>query len=198
MSTEQLLSLAGFVVVMVGTPGPNNLMLMASGVNFGLRRSVPHLVGIAFGCQALLLAAAFGLGQVLALYPSAVIILRVLSAAFLGYMAWLLLSTRTAPESDTNASHPMRFWQATLFQWVNPKAWLICLALVATHTDPHHLAVTTAWASLVFLLIGVPIMVAWTAGGMVMKTWLQTGERLLWFNRLMALLLVASLYPIIA
>lgn len=196
MPTEQLLSLTGFILVMVGTPGPNNLMLMASGVNFGVRRSMPHLAGVAFGCQILLLVAALGLGQLMLLHPAANTVLRALSAVFLCYMAWLLVVSTGAGESKGQAAHPMSFWQATLFQWVNPKAWLISTVLIATYTDPAHLVQTTAWASLAFLLVGTPLLMVWNASGQVLQHWIQQGRRLLWFNRAMAVLLLGSLYPV--
>ncbi len=195
MPIEQLLSSAGFILVMVGTPGPNNLMLMASGVNFGIRRSLPLLAGIVFGCQALLLAAAFGLAQLLTLYPEAMVLLRVFCALFLLYMAWLLVSSKAAGDSAGPATRPMTFWQATLFQWVNPKAWMICLALIAVYAHPASLVETTARASLVLLVVGTPIMLAWNIGGLALRYWLRQGARLRWFNRIMALLLLGSVYP---
>lgn len=195
MAIEQLLSLMGFVLVMVGTPGPNNIMLMASGVNFGFRRSIPHLLGIALGCQLLILAAAVGLAQLLVLYPQAASVLQWVSALFLFYLAWILVGSRASANTASQATQPIRFWQSALFQWVNPKAWMISIALVSTYTQPNKLLETTAWVSLIFLLVGTPTMVMWNATGMALKNWLQQGRRLLWFNRVMAVLLLASLIP---
>ena len=197
MAIEQLLSLVGFILVMVGTPGPNNIMLMASGVKFGIRRSIPHLLGIAFGCQLLIVAAAFGLGRLLALYPGSVTLLQWVSALFLCYLAWVLVGKTSGANVSKQASHPIRFWQSTLFQWVNPKAWMICIALVSTYTQPARLIETTAWISLIFLLVGTPMMIVWNVSGMALKDWLQQGRRLLWFNRVMAVLLLASLLQIV-
>lgn len=206
MPLEQWLSLAGFVLVMVGTPGPNNLMLMASGVNFGVQRSLPHLSGVAFGCQILLVVAALGLGQLMALHPAANTVMQVLSALFLCYMAWLLVASRPEPQDgsrgehapDARAAHPMSFWQATLFQWVNPKAWLITTVLVATYTDPAQMLESTARASLAFLVVGTPLLFFWNAAGQLLQQWIREGQRLLWFNRSMAVLLLGSLYPLVA
>lgn len=192
MHTEQLISLAAFIFVMVGTPGPNNVMLMASGVNFGVRRSVAHIGGITFGCQMLLLATAAGLSQVLVIVPQALDVLRVVGMLFLLYMAWLLAKSGKATEHTAPAARPFGFWQATLFQWANPKVWLICASLVATYTDASRLTITTAWASLVFLVVGTPLLVGWAVGGRLLQNWLSQGPRLAWFNRAMAGMLVAT------
>lgn len=206
MPLERWLSLAGFVLVMVGTPGPNNLMLMASGVNFGVQRSLPHLAGVAFGCQVLLVVAALGMGQLMALHPAATTIMQVLSALFLCYMAWLLVASPTdsgrgagdEKQSGGQAAHPMGFWQATLFQWVNPKAWLITTVLVTTYTEPARMLESTARASLAFLVVGTPLLFFWNAAGRLLQQWIRQGQRLLWFNRGMAVLLLVSLYPLVA
>lgn len=198
MHTEQLFSLVVLILVMVGTPGPNNLMLIASGANFGMRRSVPHILGITVGCQALLLAVAFGLGKLLVLYPPAVTVLRILSALFLGYVAIRLLNAGgPTGQSDSPVNRPISFWQATLFQWINPKAWIICLAIVTTYVHPSHLLDSMVVIALVFQITSIPLLVIWNAGGQFLKHWLQHGSRLLWFNRVMALCLVGSVYPLI-
>lgn len=197
MAIEQLLSLMGFVLVMVGTPGPNNIMLMASGVRFGIRRSVPLLLGIAFGCQLLIVAAAFGLAQLLVLYPHSATVLQWVSALFLCYLAWVLVGSGASPDVSAKSSQPIRFWQSALFQWVNPKAWIIAVALVSTYTQPARLIETTAWVLLIFVLVGTPLLVMWNAIGVALKNWLQQGRRMLWFNRAMAALLLASLFPML-
>ncbi|XOZ34503.1 LysE family translocator [Halomonadaceae bacterium KBTZ08] len=195
MQTEQLISLTGLVLVMVGTPGPNNLMLMASGVNFGVVRSLPHVAGIIAGCQTLLLAMMLGLGQLLKTYPLVQTLLQILSALFLVYIAWLLAGSGRLGDTSGRPERPISFWQALLFQWINPKAWMICMAIVAAYTDPEQLAMTAFWTSLVLAVVSLPLIVTWNVSGQVLKYWLQQGKRLLWFNRLMALLLIGCLYP---
>ncbi len=103
MSTEQLVALIGFVAVMTGTPGPNNLMLMASGANAGFHRSLPHILGIAIGCQVILVCVALGLGQLLTRFPQAVTALRVGGALYLLYLAWQLVRTRDLKSDSYNA-----------------------------------------------------------------------------------------------
>lgn len=198
MTFEQALSLTGFILAMVGTPGPNNLMLVASGVKFGIRRSIPHLLGIACGCQLLIVATAFGVGQLMELVPGLTLALHIFSALFLFYLAWKLLAASAGASTGAEFARPIGFWQAVLFQWVNPKAWMISLALVSTYIDPTRMLETTAWVALYFLLIGTPLLVMWNASGVVLKNWLGEGRRLLYFNRMMVVLLIASLYPMIS
>lgn len=192
MQSELVLSTAGIVLVMVGAPGPNNLMLMASGVNFGIRRSVPHMVGIVLGCQVLLVAMAVGLGELLERYPQAEVALTVLSVLFLTYVA-LLLWRAKGFKAQGSGARPMSLWEAAVFQWVNPKAWMMCLAMVATLGQPSELWQSLFWVALTFGLLSLPLLTLWNAGGQMLNLWLQRGSRLKWFNRIMALLLIGSM-----
>jgi threonine/homoserine/homoserine lactone efflux protein len=198
MATEQLLSLTGFVMAMVGTPGPNNLMLISAGANFGFRRSLPHIFGIAFGCQILLLAVALGLGQLLSIYPQAMLLLQLAGALFLLYLAWGLLRARSFNGQQQGSAQPMTFLQAALFQWVNPKAWMMTITAIATYSDPAAFPWTVTVISLAFVLLGLPLISIWNLFGTSLRHWLRQEKYLLWFNRGMALLLVGSLYPVLA
>lgn len=194
MLTEQFVALIGFVAVMTGTPGPNNLMLMASGANAGFRRSLPHILGIAIGCQVILVCVALGLGQLLTGFPQAVTALRVGGALYLLYLAWQLVRTRDLKSDGYNAK-PLTFMQAALFQWVNPKAWMMILTGVATFTQPQDFTLSVAIVAGTFLIVGLPLISSWNLFGAVLKNWLYRGRRLRAFNQAMAVLLVASLYP---
>lgn len=198
MATEQLISLIGFVMVMVGTPGPNNLMLISAGANFGFRRSLPHIFGIAFGCQLLLLAVALGLGQLLSVYPQTMVLLQIAGALFLMYLAWGLLRTRSFDGQRGTAAKPMTFMQAALFQWVNPKAWMMTITAIATYSDPNAFALTVTVISLAFVVLGLPLISSWNLFGTSMRHWLRQEKYLLWFNRTMAVMLIGSLYPVLA
>lgn len=202
MQPEQLLPLIGFIIAMVATPGPNNLMLMAAGANFGFRRSLPHLLGISVGCQILLLAIALGLGQLFERYPHVVTVLRVAGSLFLLNMALQLLRPPAAGlgrsgEGLAKEVKPMTFWQAALFQWINPKAWMMTITAIATFANPAQFVVSTVIIGLLFLVLGFPLISAWNVGGAALKHWLQQGRRLVRFNRVMALLLIGSLYPLL-
>ncbi len=201
MQPEQLLPLIGFIIAMVATPGPNNLMLMAAGANFGFRRSLPHLLGISVGCQILLLAIALGLGKLFETYPQVVTVLRAAGSLFLLYMAWQLLRPAAGlGQSEAAVAkevRPLTFWQAALFQWINPKAWMMTITAVATFANPAQFVVSTLIIGMLFLVLGFPLISAWNVGGAALKHWLQQGRRLVRFNRVMAVLLVGSLYPLL-
>ncbi len=201
MQPEQLLPLIGFIIAMVATPGPNNLMLMAAGANFGFRRSLPHLLGISVGCQILLLAIALGLGQLFETYPQVVTVLRAAGSLFLLYMAWQLLRPAAGLGQSGAAVakevKPLTFWQAALFQWINPKAWMMTITAIATFANPAQFVISTLVIGLLFLVLGFPLISAWNVGGAALKHWLQQGRRLVRFNRVMAVLLIGSLYPLL-
>ncbi len=197
MQPEQLLPLIGFIIAMVATPGPNNLMLMAAGANFGFRRSLPHILGISVGCQILLLAIALGLGQLFDTYPLVVTALRVAGSLFLLSMALQLLRSSPAGLEKRENLQPLTFWQAALFQWINPKAWMMTITALATFANPAQFMASTATIGVLFLVLGLPLISAWSVGGVALKSWLQQGRRLVQFNRVMALLLLGSLYPLL-
>ncbi len=197
MTFDQLIPIALFVIAMVGTPGPNNLMLLTAGANFGFRRSLPHILGITLGCQVLLLAIALGLGQLFSTWPLSIVLLKLAGGAFLVWMAAQLLRPRTAALGEAAEARPLSFLQAALFQWVNPKAWLMLITGLATYVNPQQMLLSTALIGVTFALVGLPLTCLWNVGGVALKDWLQHGRRLLHFNRLMAVLLLASLLPLL-
>ncbi len=199
MPLEQLLALSGFVIVMTGTPGPNNMMLLSSGANFGFRRSVPHILGITVGCQILLMALALGLGQLLVVFPPAAALLKLMCVAALVYLSWQLLrSPGVSTKSDRTAvARPLSFLQAVIFQWVNPKAWLMMVTVIATYTQPGSMFSNTAIIALVFALLGTPLISIWNLFGTSLRSLLQHPKRLRVFNAVMAVALLGSMYPLL-
>lgn len=123
MNTELLLALLSFAFVTSVTPGPNNLMLMASGTNFGFGRTAPHMIGVALGFAVMILLVCLGIGAVFAALPGAMLVLKIASCAYLLYLAWRI-ATAPPPSIDDGAptGRPLNFLQAAAFQWVNPKA----------------------------------------------------------------------------
>jgi len=206
MPADQLLPLMGLIIVMTGTPGPNNLMLMTSGARFGFRRSVPHILGIVAGCQTLLLGIALGLGSLLQTWPVAEQGLRVLCVAALLYLAWLLVRPSAPPENalhdeapgTASAARPLRFWQAALFQWVNPKAWMMMITALAAYSQPGNVTGSVIVIALLFLVLTLPVIGFWNLSGAALHNWLADPRRERWFNRVMAALLLTSLYPVLA
>jgi threonine/homoserine/homoserine lactone efflux protein len=196
MSIEVLLALAAFAFVSSVTPGPNNFMLLASGVNFGFRRTIPHMCGIAFGFCLLLLAVGFGLGALLAAYPPLHLALKIAGGTYLLYLAWRIATTRAVKERGGRES-PMTFLEAAAFQWVNPKAWVLAVTGMAIYADPARPFLTVLLVTLVFTLVNWPSVSIWAAFGVMLRQFLADPRRLRWFNLAMGVLLALSLFPLL-
>ena len=196
MSFDLMLALGAFCLVSTITPGPNNMMVMASGANFGYLRTLPHMVGIAFGMLVMTLLVGAGLIRVFDLVPPAHTILTVASVAYLLYLAWKIANA-AAPEGRENASgKPLNILQAALFQWVNPKAWSMALTAITVYA-----ADRSFWAiavvGLTFFAVCIPCVSVWTVLGQQMRRFLTNPKRLRAFNWTMAALLVVSLVPVL-
>ncbi|MFC4217393.1 LysE family translocator [Pseudophaeobacter arcticus] len=195
MTYDLFLALALFAFVSSITPGPNNLMLMASGANFGFRRTIPHMLGVALGFVFMVVLVGAGLVQIFDAFPISYTVLKVASVLYLLYLAWKIANAGPA-EASGNTGTPMTFLQAAAFQWVNPKAWTMALIAISAYTPDQ-----TLWAILlvatVFGAINLPSVGSWTILGQQMARFLTNSRRLTQFNWLMAVLLVASLYPVI-
>jgi threonine/homoserine/homoserine lactone efflux protein len=196
LSADTLFALVLFAFATSITPGPNNMMLFASGVNFGFRRTVPHMVGIGAGFLSLLIGVGFGLGAVLTAYPPAFVALKVAGGLYLLWIAWKIGSSRKMGEGEAKAQ-PMTFLAAAAFQWVNPKAWVMAITAMAVYPNPDQYALTVAMVALVFAAVNVPSVSTWAGFGSALRDWLSVPVRLKWFNITMAVLLVLSLWPML-
>jgi threonine/homoserine/homoserine lactone efflux protein len=187
--------LALFCFVSSITPGPNNLMLMTSGVNFGVRRTLPHMLGVALGFLLMVALVGLGLAGLFTRYPALLIGMKWVGAA---YMVWLALKlARAAPVKTGEATgRPVTFLQAAAFQWINPKAWIMALTAVATYADPADYTRTVLVVALVFGLVTLPCVAAWVVFGTALRHALQRPVILRAFNWTMGALLIASLYPV--
>ena len=196
MSYDLLLALTLFAFVSSITPGPNNLMLMASGANFGFRRTFPHLLGVGIGFTLMIVLVGVGLVQVFDLYPISHQILKVVSVIYLLWLAWKIANAAT-PEGDVQSEGtPITFIQAALFQWVNPKAWTMALTAISAYT-PDQTLYYVSLVALVFGIVNLPSVSLWTVLGEQMARFLTSAARLRAFNWAMAGLLVLSLYPVV-
>jgi threonine/homoserine/homoserine lactone efflux protein len=195
MTFDLILATVTFAFVSTITPGPNNLMLMASGVNWGLRRTVPHLAGVSLGVVAMVLVLGAGLAQVFLRYPAVALALKVAS---LGYMLWLAwrIATAAAPEGGAGRGRPLSFLQAAGFQWVNPKVWAMSLTGISVYSGGGGIAGILPVA-LAFLMVGPPSNFTWVVMGRALRRALADPVALRRFNLAMALLLVASLWPVL-
>ncbi len=204
ITTELFTALAVFAFVSSITPGPNNLMLMASGINFGLRRTVPHMLGVSLGFTLMIVLIGFGIMQLIEAVPGSRMIITVASGLYLLYMAWKIATTTTAPTGlDENgaapsASKPFTFVQAALFQWVNPKAWTMALTAISAYAPKSQGWAGVLLVAAVFGIINLPSTGTWAIMGAKMRRFLSDPVRLKTFNIVAALLLVASLYPMAA
>ena len=199
MSYELLTGLALFCLVSSITPGPNNLMLMASGANFGFRRTLPHMLGVGLGFTAMVILVGVGLVGLFEAYPVSYDILTAVSIVYMGYLAWRI-ATAAAPADDvqdgSKGGRPITFFQAVLFQWVNPKAWTMALTALTVYAPSQSL-----WAVMVVAItfgsINLPCVSTWTIMGLHLQRLLTSRKRLTTFNLCMAGLLIASLYPVL-
>ncbi len=197
MTIDLILALALYAFVSSITPGPNNLMLMASGANFGIRRTVPHMLGVALGFVIMALAIGVGLIQVFDAYPIIYDILKIVSIVYLLYLAWKIGSAVPILPEVQAAGTPLTFLQAAGFQWVNPKALSMALTAITVYTPPGRGLGDLLIMAGVFGLVNLPSVGSWAWLGLQMRRLLTNPARLRAFNITAALLLVASLYPIL-
>lgn len=193
---DLLLALILYAFVASITPGPNNLMLLASGVNFGFRRTIPHMLGIGGGFTVMVAVVGFGLAGLFLAYPPARMVLTVVSVIYLLWLAWKIANSGPPKQDAPCAGKPFGFLQAAGFQWVNPKAWSMALTantLYAPNADwPSVMTV-----ALVFGAVNLPSVSCWAAMGTLMRGFLRDPKRLRLFNWAMAALLVATLWPVL-
>ena len=197
MNPELLGTFALFVVASSITPGPNNTMLMASGVNFGFRASLWHLAGVQLGFAVMLLCVGMGLQSVLQQLPQFYDVLRYAGGSYLLWMAYKLATAKPATGSAVASAKPMGFWAAVAFQALNPKAWMMSVTCMSTYLAPQ----AGVWQVLtlvgLFFLLGSPASFIWLGFGQALRQWLQDPVRLRLFNVAMAIALVLSLYPLL-
>ena len=198
MTPALLMAASLFILSSSITPGPNNTMLMASGLNFGFRRSLRHLLGVQVGFAILLSSVGLGLHTVLDRVPQFYALLRYVGSAYMLWMAWKLATTRAVLTEPLFTQQPMGFWGALAFQWVNPKAWVMALTFMSTYMSPGALLLEILLLALLFMLLSTPCSAFWLGFGQAMRRLLQNPRHLRLFNVTMALALVASLYPMLA
>ncbi len=191
MSYDLLLALTGFAAVATVTPGPNNVMVMTSGANFGFRRTLPHMLGIAFGFGFMVMLVGLGLAQVFTAVPQLKTVLTVAGIVYLLWLAWKIAHA-AAPGSAAVAGKPLSFLQAAAFQWINPKAWQMAVTAITLYAANNSLAAVATVAA-VFFLVCFPCVGIWTVLGTHIRRFLADPKRLRAFNWTMAALLVASL-----
>jgi len=197
MTHELWIAATLFALASLITPGPNNTMVLSSGLNFGLRRTLPHLFGIAIGFALMQLLVGLGLHNLLAGHPVVLEYLRYVGGAYLLWLAWKLISDHSTPGEAKSKARPMGFWAAAAFQWVNPKAWVMCMSAMSTYLPIDATPQQVLALSCLFLVLGLPCVGSWAAFGSSMRRVLKDPLKLRLFNAAMALALVASLFPLL-
>jgi threonine/homoserine/homoserine lactone efflux protein len=194
---DKLLPLFGFVFASTITPGPNNLMLAASGKRFGYRRTLPHLSGIVVGVNGLIVACMFGLGEVVAKSATMTNGLKLFASAYLIYLIVQLAATRTPDSEQQDKGRPLSIVQGALFQLINPNAWIMAITSIALLSD---LALSAAQKivvlSLAFLFIGVSCNHLWMLSGITVRRYLATAAGRLTFNSVVGALTVYAVVSI--
>ncbi|QEM82213.1 LysE family translocator [Halomonas binhaiensis] len=192
-----LVPAALFMVSMTITPGPNNVMLTASGANYGFMRTLPHLFGILAGCFVLFASIALGLGVVFERYPAVQSVLKVVGSVYLLYLAWKI-ATAPPPQFRTEGARPLDFWQAAAFQFANPKAWVMGIALMAGFLPESG----NPWLNALLLagvaeLVGLPCIALWAGFGTAIGRVLKSATSWRWFNGTMGAMTAACVVMIL-
>jgi threonine/homoserine/homoserine lactone efflux protein len=198
MSHSLLIAFVIFAVVMFFTPGPNNIMLLSSGLTYGFRRTVPHIAGITIGFAFMVGAVGVGLGAVFIAYPVLQIILKYLGVAYLVYLAAMIAMSEPVEPDQEGGRGPMTFLRAAMFQWVNAKGWVMVIGTITAYAAiasfPWNIAIQVSLS----LLLGVLSCTLWALFGTALRPILKSRRAVRAFNIVMAVLLLASLYPVFA
>ena len=196
MSQPLLIAFIVFAAVMYFTPGPNNIMLLSSGLNYGFRRTLPHMAGVVIGFAFMVGAVGLGFGTIFIAYPVLQTILKYAGAAYLIYLAAAIAMSEPVPPGQDNRRGPMTFWGAAMFQWVNVKGWVMVISTITAYAGiasfPWNIAIQVALS----LLLGVAATATWVQSGSSLRSFMTSPKAVRAFNIVMAVLLLASLYPV--
>lgn len=196
MTLELFIGLFVFAGIAAFTPGPNNTLLMASGMNFGFRRTVPMVAGVTIGFPLMIGLVGLGLGRIFDVYPVLYQILKYAGAAYMLYLAWKIATAKQSASDDSDGQ-PIGFLQTCLFQWINPKGWVMAVTALAAYTlaDSYYTGVAVVVATFVFM--GVTSALTWAAFGAALKNVMTDPRYFRLINVALAVLLAASLVPML-
>lgn len=197
MTPEVFASATLFAVAASFTPGPNNAMLLASGVNYGFARTIPHIAGVTIGYAIMFAAVAFGVGQFIFAHPILYLGLQIASAVYLVWLAWRIATAEGEARAD-GSSKPQTFFEAALFQWINPKGVAAALTASASFIKPETFAEDLAVVSAMIFVVSVTSASTWALFGQALRAVLADPLRRRIFNYLMAAALLVTLWPLLA
>jgi threonine/homoserine/homoserine lactone efflux protein len=196
MSHSLLIAFVLFATVMFFTPGPNNIMLLSSGLTYGFRPTIPHIAGITFGFAFMVGAVGLGLGTIFITFPVLQTILKYAGVAYLIYLAAAIALSGPVPADQDNRRGPMTFWGAAMFQWINAKGWVMVIGTITAYaaiaTYPWNIAIQVGLS----LMLGAVSCTVWALFGSSLRPVLTSPRAVRAFNIVMAVLLLASLYPV--
>lgn len=196
MSHSLLVAFFVFAAVMYFTPGPNNIMVLSSGLTYGFRPTLPHIAGITIGCAFMIAAVGLGFGAIFVAYPVLQTILKYAGAAYLIYLAAVIAMSEPVTPGQDNGRGPMTFWGAVLFQWVNVKGWVMVIGTITAYAGIASFPWNIAIQVVLSLLLGVASTSIWTLSGSSLRSLMTSPRAVRAFNIVMAALLLASLYPV--
>jgi threonine/homoserine/homoserine lactone efflux protein len=196
MSHSLLIAFVIFATVMFFTPGPNNVMLLSSGLTYGFRRTVPHLAGIVIGFAFMIGAVGLGMGTIFISYPVLQTVLKYAGAAYLIYLAVAIATSGPVKPGQDNRRGPMTFWGAVMFQWINIKGWVMVIGTITAYAGIASFPWNITIQVMLSLLLGVVACSTWALFGTALRPLLTSERAVRVFNIVMAVLLLASLYPV--
>jgi threonine/homoserine/homoserine lactone efflux protein len=197
MSTDLLAPLVLFCAVTLFTPGPNNVMLMTSGLNYGVRRTVPHLLGVVLGFSLMVALVGLGLGAVIERLPLIYVVMQWIGAGYMLYLAWAIARSGPIDAGGESSGRPLTFVEAAAFQWINPKAWVMAVGAMSTYASIAVFPSNVVLISGLFGALGILSAGAWVLFGEALRRLLTRPRTVRMFNAAMALLLVGSLLPVL-
>jgi threonine/homoserine/homoserine lactone efflux protein len=197
MSQQLLFAFIVFAIVMFITPGPNNIMVLSSGLTYGFRRTMPHIAGITIGFAFMVAAVGLGFGTVFLAYPVLQTVLKYAGAAYLIYLAIMIALSGPPKPGEERERGPMTFWGAAMFQWVNVKGWVMVIGTITAYAAIARFPLNVAIQTALCLPLGVVSTAVWTLFGSALRPVLKSERVVRAFNVIMALLLLASLYPVL-
>ncbi len=198
MNTYPLfLPIISFAIATAFSPGPNNLMLLSSGLTFGYRKTLSHIWGIVIGFPLMVMAVGLGVGTVFELFPKLYDILKILGMIYLLWMAWKIAnSSGRFSDEGFSKKEPLSFLEALLFQWLNPKAWMMAITSTTSFTNStENLLIQIFIIAFIYLIVGLGSTSFWALGGLFLQKIISNEHTLKWFNISMAVLIVLSVLP---
>ncbi len=196
MSQPLFIAFVVFAVVMFFTPGPNNVMLLSSGLTFGFRRTLPHVAGVTIGFAFMVGAVGLGFGTIFIAYPVLQTILKYAGVAYLIYLAVAIAMSGPVKSDQNSARRPMTFWGAAVFQWINVKGWVMVIGTITAYAGIASFPWNITIQVMLSLLLGAVSCSTWALFGSALRPVLTSASAVRAFNIVMATLLLASLYPV--